>query len=66
MTINYKPLLKQLIEKDLEKQDLREAGISWGTISKFSKGEYVSLKVLEKVAKTLNCTLDDIVEIEND
>lgn len=65
MNVNYKKLWKLLIDRDMKKSDLREAtGISTSTLAKMSKNEYVSLEVLIKICVVLNCTLDDIVEIE--
>lgn len=65
MDVNYKKLWKLLIDRDMKKSDLREAtGISTSTLAKMSKNEYVSLEVLIKICVVLNCTLDDIVEIE--
>lgn len=63
MTISYKKLWKLLIDKDLMKKDLQQdAGISWATITKMSKGETVSIDVLMKVCKMLHCDIGDIVE----
>lgn len=65
MNVNYKKLWKLLIDRDMKKSTLREAtGISTSTLAKMSKNEYVSLEVLIKICIFLNCTLDDIVEIE--
>ena len=67
MTISYKKLWKLLIDKDLLKKDLQqEAGISWATITKMSKGEAVSIDVLMKVCKMLHCDIGDIVEFIDD
>lgn len=68
MTVSYKKLWKLLIDKDLMKKDLqKEAGISWATMTKMSKGEVVSTEVLMKVCKVLHCNVGDIVDfIENE
>ena len=68
MKISYKKLWKLLIDKDMRKTDLqREAGVSWATITKMSKGETVSTEVLMKVCRVLHCDIGDIVEfIETD
>lgn len=68
MKISYKKLWKLLIDKDMLKTDLqREAGVSWATITKMSKGKTVSTEVLMKVCKVLHCDVGDIVEfIETD
>ena len=39
------------------------AGISWASVTKLSKGETVSMEVLMKVCKTLNCDIGDIMEL---
>ena len=63
MTVSYKKLWKLLIDKDLKKKDLAQlAGISSFTISKMSAGNNVTVEVLGKICKALNCTLDDIME----
>lgn len=63
MTISYKKLWKLLIDKDLMKKDLqKEAGISWATMTKMSKGEVVSTEVLMKVCKVLHCNVGDIID----
>lgn len=62
--VSYKKLWKILIDKDMKKKDLQaSAGISWASVTKFSKGERVSMEVLMKVCKTLNCDIGDIVEL---
>ena len=67
MTVSYKKLWKLLIDKDMMKKDLqKEAGISWATLTKMSKGEVVSTEVLMKVCKVLHCDVGDIVEFIDD
>ena len=62
--VGYKKLWKILIDKDMKKKDLQaSAGISWASVTKLSKGERVSMEVLMKVCKTLNCDIGDIVEL---
>ena len=39
------------------------AGISANTMAKLSKNENVSLDVLSKICRTLNCKMDDILEV---
>ena len=64
MEISYKKLWKMLIDKDMKKKDLQAAaGISWASVTKLSKGEIVSLEVLMKVCRTLNCDIGDIMEL---
>ena len=64
MQVSYKKLWKILIDKDMKKNDLQsDAGISWTSVTKLSKGETVSMEVLMKVCKTLNCDIGDIMEL---
>jgi DNA-binding Xre family transcriptional regulator len=68
MTVSYKKLWKLLIDKDMMKKDLqKQAGISWATMTKMSKGETVSTEVLMKVCKVLRCNVGDIIDfVETD
>ncbi len=60
---SYKPLLIQLVKKEMTKTQLREAvGMSMNTLAKISKNEYVSMEVLDKICKTLNCGIEDVIE----
>lgn len=64
VTVSYKKLWKLLIDRDMMKKDLQEAaGISWASVTKMSKGETVSMEVLMKVCKALNCDIGDIMEL---
>ena len=65
--INYKPLWKLLIDRDMTKADLRnETSISRSTMVKMANNEYVAMDVLVRICTALNCGIDDIVEIERD
>ena len=64
MSVSYKKLWKLLIDKDMKKKDLQAAaGISWASVTKLSKGESVSMEVLMKVCKTLECNIGDIMDL---
>ena len=63
MEISYKKLWKILIDKDMKKKDLQaQAGVSWASVTKLSKGEPVSMEVLMKVCKALDCNIGDIMD----
>lgn len=67
MKVSYKKLWKLLIDKDMLKKDLQSsAGISWASVTKLSKGEPVSMEVLMKVCKSLDCDVGDIMEFVRD
>lgn len=65
MIVSYLGLWKILLEKGLQKQDLvDELGLSSATVAKMGKGQPVSNKVLEKICRYLNCTVNDIISYE--
>lgn len=65
MALTYNKLWKLLIDRGMNKTDLREAtGLGQATIAKLSKGENVTTDVLERICKALNCEISDIVEIK--
>lgn len=65
MGISYNGLWKLLIDKNMKKMDLvEEIGISSSTLAKLSKGEPVSLSVLEKLCEKLDCDFGDIINYE--
>ena len=64
MTVSYKKLWKLLIDKDMKKQDLRQAAnISPATMAKLSKGENINTDTLAKICNALNCDISDIMEM---
>jgi len=64
MDVCYNKLFKLLIDKSMKKTEFRKAvGISQNTLAKLSNNENVSMDVLVKICRTLNCTVDDILDI---
>lgn len=62
--LSYKPLFRLLLERDMSKTQLKNAtSLSPNVMSKLSKGEHVSMEVIERICKYLNCRIEDIVEI---
>jgi putative transcriptional regulator len=67
MGVNYKGLWKKLIDDEINRSDLHAVtGIAPSTFSKMRKNQYVSLDVLVRICRALNCQLSDIVEVEFD
>ena len=67
MNVSYKKLFKLMIDRDIKKKDLREmASIGSSTMTKLSNNENVTMEVLAKICRALNCTLDEIVDIMPD
>lgn len=64
MAISYNKLWKLLIDNHMKKKDLKEkAELSTATMAKLGKNESVSLDVLVRICKVLNCEIGDVVEI---
>lgn len=65
--ISYNKLWKLLIDRKMNKQDLKKASsISTASIAKLGKGENITTDVLLKICKALDCDIADIMEIESD
>ena len=64
MEASYKKLWKLLIDRDMSKTDLRlKAGISTMALAKLGKNENVSMDVLKKICKALDCNIGDIMDM---
>ncbi|MBC8587719.1 MAG: helix-turn-helix transcriptional regulator [Desulfitobacteriaceae bacterium] len=67
MAISYNGLWKLLIDKGMSKVELRDAvGMGPGTLAKMGKNQRVSLEVLEKICKELDCNFGDVIEYIKD
>ena len=64
MARSYNKLWKLLIDKKMNKTQLREsAKITTNAMSKMTKDEPVTLETLEKICGVLDCKIEEIVEI---
>ena len=64
MDVSYNKFFKMLIDRKMKKKDICEqAGIATSTMAKMAKDENVSLDVLVRICRALNCTIDDIMDI---
>lgn len=62
-TISYNKLWKLLIDKGMNKSDLKQVtGISTTSIAKLGKGDNVTTDVLLKICRTFDCKIEDIME----
>ena len=67
MKLNYNGLWKILIEKRMNKTDLKDImGLSSSTISKMTKGENVSIEIIKKLAIEFNVDIGDIVSLDRE
>ncbi len=63
MNVSYNKLWKLMIDRKMNKSDLRElTGIGTNTLAKLSKDQQVSMEVLMKICSKLNCDISDICE----
>ncbi|NLD31160.1 MAG: helix-turn-helix transcriptional regulator [Trichococcus flocculiformis] len=63
-TVSYDKLWKLLIDKKMNRTELREAtGLSFNVIAKLGKCETVSMESLIKICDALQCDISNIVEI---
>ena len=64
MDICYNKLFKLLIDKGMKKTEFRKlVGIREGTLAKLSHNENVSMDVVVKICRKLNCTVDEILDV---
>ena len=64
MKLSYNKLWKLLIDKGMTKTEMRlKADISTTTLAKLGKNETVSMEVLLKICKVLNCNVGDIMDV---
>ena len=68
MPVSYDKLWKLLIDKKMNRTDLKEnAGISFNVLAKMSRNEFVSMDSLYKICKVLSCDIGEIMEFtDND
>ena len=66
MPISYDKLWKLLIDKKMNRTDLKGAsGISFNVLAKMGKNEFVSMESLVKICYALNCDIGEILSISN-
>lgn len=64
MTISYDKLWKLLIDKKMNRTDLKNAaGVSFNVLAKMSRNEFVSLESLIKMCGALDCNIGDIIDV---
>ena len=64
MTVSYDKLWKLLIDKKMNRTELKDAaGISFNVLAKMGRNEFVSMESLTKVCAVLDCNIGDIVDI---
>lgn len=67
MALSYNKLWKLLIDKGMTKTEMRlKADISTTTLAKLGKNETVSMEVLLRICKVLECNVGDIMDVINE
>lgn len=67
MKISYNKLWKLLIDKGMNKHDLKvAAGISSASVAKLGKCENITTDILLKICESLQVHLEDIMETVDD
>lgn len=65
--ISYNKLWHLMLDKNMKKADLKRAtGISTATIAKLDKGQNVTTDILIRICETLDCELNDIMELSKE
>lgn len=63
MAVSYNKLWKKLIDMNMTKTDLRVAtDMSTTTLAKLGKNETVSMDVMLRICKVLQCNIGDIMD----
>ena len=64
MAVSYNKLWKFLVDKNMNKTDLRvKADIGTATLAKLGKNQPVSMDVMMKICGVLNCNIADVMDI---
>ena len=64
LKISYKKLWQLLIDRGLNKQDLRRmTGISTASVAKLGKGDNITTDILVKICEALECDVTEIMEL---
>ena len=67
MAVTYKKLFHILIDRGITNAELMErAGFSANIITRIKHYHYISIDSIEKICKTLNCGVDDILEFTDE
>lgn len=62
--VDYKKLWILLLEKKITKPQFRtKLGLSSATMTKLNKNELVSMEIIIRICKMLDCDIGDIVEV---
>ena len=65
MGVRYDKLFHLLNKRNITTRELeRQAGFSGNITTRMRRNEYISLESIEKICRTLDCRVHDILEFE--
>ena len=65
MDVCYNKLFKLMIDKSMKKMELLKAtGMSPNTLTKLTRNEFVSMEVLVRICRVLDCDIGDVCEVK--
>ncbi len=66
MAVSYDKLWKMLIDKKLNRTELKElSGISFNVLARMGKEEPVSMESMDKICTALGCSIGDVMEFKH-
>lgn len=64
MDVSYNRLFKLLIDKELKKTEFaKKVGISANTLAKLSRNETVSMDIIIRICRKMECNVGDIMDV---
>lgn len=67
MAVSYNKLWKLLIDKKMNRTELMQAAeMGTSTMAKLGKDQYVSMEVMVRICRVLDCNIGDIVDVISD
>lgn len=65
MSVEYSKLWDILKNRNMKKIELQKAAkISGNILARLGNNEYVSMETIEKICRTLDCSVDDILQFK--
>ena len=64
MDVSYNKLFKILIDKGMKKTEFaKKVGISGNTLAKLSKNDTISMDIIIRICRLLECDVGDVMEV---
>ena len=63
--VSYRKLFQLLAGREMSKVEFRKlVKISQSTMTKLNHNEYVSLQIIDSICNTLECEIEDVIEVK--